>query len=486
MNWALSVRRAVRERIRGRRLRILHAMKRALSVRLPAKGIRDWTGRIFRAMWNALSVNQTVKGRQRGRARRILHATLSANRRSVVFLHNSYYHFYYLAQALRRRGWDALTVSLEDPNGPNANYYHGEDVNLFSPDPVRFHSNIERFFAEAIERFSLLHFAGDSMMSFFPENWASDEPWDMVEWRRRGLKIAYTISGCNSGVAQSSVMRWSASDGAIVCDKCVWQLRPDICNDAKNLAWGRKVDTYCDVIFTEGSPALDYQATAKCVREPTTICLDPAFWHPDLEVPDRLKIARDDEELFVYHSFGNYETRSANGRNIKGTGAVKAALERLQAENIRVRLIFVTNVKNTEARFLQVQADVIVDQLNYGRYGATAREGLMLGKPTICYINPYEPTLANVLSSIREVPLVSATERTIYEILKDLLLKPEERRRIGKASRQYALKWHSADACAERYERIYDRVIKGSVDEHTFRASARIGSSVARGMSCKL
>src|SRR5437867_11446411 len=45
--------------------------------------------------------------------------------RSVVFLHNSYYHFYYLAQALRRRGWDAITVSLEDPHGPQALYYHG-------------------------------------------------------------------------------------------------------------------------------------------------------------------------------------------------------------------------------------------------------------------------------------------------------------------------------------------------------------------------
>jgi len=38
-------------------------------------------------------------------------------RRSVLFLHHSYYHFYYLAKALRRRGWDAVTVNLEMSGG---------------------------------------------------------------------------------------------------------------------------------------------------------------------------------------------------------------------------------------------------------------------------------------------------------------------------------------------------------------------------------
>lgn len=142
-----------------------------------------------------------------------------------------------------------------------------------------------------------------------------------------------------------------------------------------------------------------------------------------------------------------------------------AAIERMTCEGIPVRPVFVTAMKNTEVRFLQVQADVIVDQLSYGRYGATAREGMMLGKPTICFINQNEPSPEDVLTSISEVPLVSATEGTIYQVLKDLLLRPDECRRIGQASREYALRWHNADACAERYEEIYDNVI-GAVGEH--------------------
>lgn len=67
--------------------------------------------RIGGAIEYALGLGRTAKGRIRGQRRRLLHENGSSNKRSVVFLHNSYYHFYYLAQALRRRGWDAVTVT---------------------------------------------------------------------------------------------------------------------------------------------------------------------------------------------------------------------------------------------------------------------------------------------------------------------------------------------------------------------------------------
>jgi glycosyltransferase involved in cell wall biosynthesis len=385
-------------------------------------------------------------------------------RRSVVFLHHSYYHFYYLARALRRRGWDAITVSLENPHGPNADYYHGEDLNLYSADYEQFMYNLRVFHAAAKRRFALLHFAGDGQMSFFSNNFESDDPWDILEWRNAGRKIAYTISGCNSGVAQSSVMRWSSQGGGTaVCQKCVWRLDPRVCSDTKNLAWGKAFEEHCDVIFTDALPALDHQASQKAVREPTTTCLDPMFWRPDLPVPRNYRIPRGPAEFLVYHAMGNYDVRTMNGRNIKGTAAVVEAIEKLKTEGIRVRLIFVTGMKNTEVRFLQVQCDVIVDQLNYGRYGATAREGMMLGKPTICYLNKTESTPEQHLACLDEVPLVSATEDTVYETLRGLLLSPGKRDAIGKAGRAYALKWHSGDACAERYERIYDELMEGKV-----------------------
>lgn len=387
------------------------------------------------------------------------------HRRNVLFLFNSYYHFYYLAKALRKRGWDAITVSYEDPvSGPNKNYYHGEDVNLYDPDPNIFQKNIKNFYSYAMKRFNFLHFAGDGLLSFFPNNWHVDAPEDIIAWKHMGKKVAHTLSGCLSCVSQTSFSAWSLLDAKKpACDSCPWQNESRVCSDEKNLKWGAKVSAYCDLICAETTPALDYLASEKTVFNPLTMCLDPELWKPDLVIADQFRIRRSEAEFLLYHGVGNYEARlKEDGRNIKGTGAVMAAIERLKSEGVNVRLLFASNMKNQDVRYLQAQADVIVDQLIIGEYGATAREGMMLGKPVICYLNlKGNDDKRYDMQWKKEVPLVSATESTVYAVLKDLLLNPEKRRSIGMAGRSYALKWHSADACAERYEKIYDQIISG-------------------------
>jgi hypothetical protein len=393
---------------------------------------------------------------------------ISYRSRSVIFLNNSYYHFFYLAQALRRRGWDAISVSYEDPiNGSNANFYHGEDYNLYSSNHQLMTSQIEELFENAKQRFQLLHFAGDGLMSFFPEHYLSDQPPDIMEWKRLGKKVAYTISGCSSAVSQTSVTLWSSMDpGKNFCANCPWQEIPTVCSDQKNLHWGRKIDQFCDVIFAETYPALDYLDSPNVYFEPTTMCLDPNFWNSDLPIPNAFKVERQVGELIVYHAVGNYELRTKQGRNAKGTSYVFEVIEQLKAEGMPVRLIFAKDMKNSEVRYLQLQSDVIVDQLYAGRYGANAREGMMLGKPVICYINPYHFNPSRRALSLDECPLVSATPETLYDVLKDLLLDEHKRKQLGELGKDYALKWHSADLCAERYERVYDALMQGKLEQY--------------------
>ncbi len=383
-------------------------------------------------------------------------------RRSVLFIGNCYYNFFYLAGALRRRGWDAVSASIEDPRGPNAGFYHGEDLNLFDPDPELFRRKLFEFFVEVEDRFRMIHFHGVGCMSLFPDYFDHRRsydglPVDFLRLSRRGVKIGYTVSGCNDGVAQSSVVNWSGA-----CNKCVWQGQPEVCSDAPNLAWGRKVHTICDVVDVGGSPALDWKGKVdKVFRDPLTMALDPEFWRPDLEIPDKYRLKRSPGELIVFHAVGNYELRSRNGRNIKGTPAILSAMDRLRNEGFRVKLEFVTNVPSKDVRFIQVQADIVVDQLNYGRYGAQACEAMMLGRPTVCFLKKDELPGVSKLGFLEECPIVSATEETIYAVLKDLLLNADKRGELAKASRDFALKWHTADACAERFELVYDRLKSG-------------------------
>src|SRR5258706_2593570 len=123
----------------------------------------------------------------------------SDGRRSVVFFKHAYYNFFYLAKALRRRGWDALSVNPEAPDGPSSQYYHGEDINLFDPDPVRNRQNQEAFFEEVKRRVRMLQFYGRGHMSLFESSYDQDPshstvPIDFMALRDAGVKIGYTTN----------------------------------------------------------------------------------------------------------------------------------------------------------------------------------------------------------------------------------------------------------------------------------------------------
>lgn len=388
----------------------------------------------------------------------------SASKRSVVFLHHSYYHFLYLSEALRKRGWDAISVSLEATDGSNASFYHGEDVNLFASDRRIFQDRIAKFVAGVPKRFRMVHFAGDGMMAVDPRNQDADPrrevvPWEFLQWKRAGVKIGYSAGGCADGISSDSFYEWSLHS----CDKCSLRQRAEICSPMRNLAWGHKREMVCDLIATEMLPALDYSFGSKCYREPLTMGCDASAWHPGLDIPEKYRgIRKGGGEILIYHGVGNYfDPHYGGARDYKGTRAVKVAVDKLAAEGWPVRLLFVHDVPSSEVRYIQVQADIVVDQLNFGRYGANGRECMMLGRPVVGRIIRSEPQGVPMLQSLGECPIVDASEDSIEVVLRDLVMNPAKRRALGQACREYAVKWHSSDALAERYEAVYDWVMEG-------------------------
>ena len=224
--------------------------------------------------------------------------------------------------------------------------------------------------------------------------------------------------------------------------------------------WNRKLAAMCDWVGLEGDHATPERVGPKTVYGPVVTTLDPERWHPDLAVPDDMRLDRQ-ADVVVYHAVGNYATRRTAERDIKGTGAVLDAVERLKADGLPVRLVFAHDIPSTRVRFLQVQADIVVDQLNYGRYGANARESMMLGKPVICRLSSHQAAPLPDLRPIDEAPLIDASEASVYEVLRDLVVDADRRRRVGRASRAFALAWHAEDACAARYETVIERIRAG-------------------------
>lgn len=382
--------------------------------------------------------------------------------RSVVFVHNSYYHFNTLAAALRQRGWDALTVSVEPHDSPQRQFYVGEDINLYHADPEIRHRQIRRFLQNVPERFGVLHFCGQGQPSLFAENFDNSAhrtkvPWDFLELRRHNMTIGYSPSGCLDGARQSSIRRISQN----VCGRCVWELRPDICCDARSGAWAETLDMVCDWVGLEGDWAVDDRCGPKYVRGPLIYTLDPNYWHPDLQVEEGKRVVREPGDILVYHAVGNSKARQANGRDIKGTRAVEVAIGNLKAEGIPIKLFFASDLHISEVRYYKVQADIVIDQLNYGRIGANARESFMLGKPVITRLMPEQSLPLPPLRSVGEAPALDATEETVETVLRNLALDPEMRNQISVRSRQYALKWFASDVCARRFEMVIDRVRAG-------------------------
>jgi hypothetical protein len=397
------------------------------------------------------------------------HLWAEPKRRSALLLNNCYYYYEVLASALRARGWDVHTASFEPPDSPSRKFFWNKEEIVYDADPVAHRRKVAAFFSSAAERFGAIQLYGQFQMSCFRENWSLGDnqkvPWDFLELRRRGIVIGYTPSGCLDGARQSAIRRVSGD----MCASCVWENQPSVCSDDLNGRWAQQLELMCDWVGLENDYAVDERTGPRYVRRPVVTGLDPSIWKPDLVIPDNFKIDRKPGEIIVYHAFGNSRLRQSNGKDVKGSGSILAAVERLRGEGVPLKLFYATDISTTEVRFYQAQADIVVDQLLYGRLGSNAREALMLGRPLVARIEALQVDREEPLDTMATVPAASADEETVYEVLRRLAGDAEMRREMGKRSREYALKWHSDEVCAARFEKIVDRARAGlpvDIDEH--------------------
>jgi hypothetical protein len=393
----------------------------------------------------------------------------------VLYAGQSYYNAWYLSRALRKLGWKADVLNW-DATPETDLYFHGEDYRLeieglSKSDRRRY----LRFYVGALLRYDIFHFTGAHNLRFgIPlQEWFGERFSPGAEIRllkRLGKKIVYSNNGCLDGVAQSSFGSWGDRP---VCLDCRWRHHPEVCNDDKNLAWGQFRNSVADYQVLIGGNRIDYNDDPHCHEVPEYYCLDPDFWRPDLGIPSEFRLDIPDQTVKIYHGVGNFESRSdpESSRNIKSTHIYLPLIEQLKHEGHDIELIFFSKVPNTDLRFYQAQADIVVDMLTFGMFGANVREAMMLGKPVVCYLRPefMDQMRMEVPQYVDELPVVSATPETVHEVLVNLIKNPEKRREIGRRSREFAVKWHSAEAAARRFDTIYRNLLAGRSGTDDFR-----------------
>jgi glycosyltransferase involved in cell wall biosynthesis len=172
--------------------------------------------------------------------------------------------------------------------------------------------------------------------------------------------------------------------------------------------------------------------------------LDGVFLYPvDIDAWTPASAA-ENEVLMVVHS--------PNHRHYKGTRYLLDAVEALKREGLPIELVLVEKVANKEAREIYRRSDVIADQFLIGAYAVLAIEGMALGKPVLCYLNPrFEP----FHPEWAECPIVSANPDTLVEELRRLALHADLRRRLGARGPEYVRKYHSLESVGARMDEIY-------------------------------
>jgi hypothetical protein len=132
-----------------------------------------------------------------------------------------------------------------------------------------------------------------------------------------------------------------------------------------------------------------------------------------------------------------------SSRDVKGTNSIISVVTQLKLDGFPVSLNIVENVNNQEVLDKLSTCDYVIDQLLGGWYGGFAVEAMSFGKPVVAWLDPeYFSNVPKEL--IQNLPIVSATEETLKEVLLNLIRESaDEYESRSLASLEFVQKWHN-------------------------------------------
>jgi len=244
-----------------------------------------------------------------------------------------------------------------------------------------------------------------------------------------GIKILLVPSGCRDYETQANFLKF---DDGNVCNNCAW--KDWECNDKKNIKSFNLMKNYLDALVgIDVDESSQFKATHIKYKS-----LDLDLWDPNLTVPEDYLLNKKKGELLILHSYFD-EDRGENKKNIKGSPQVLKAIEELRNEGHKIKYIFIKDKHLKDMKYYQVQADIVVEQLIYGWWGSTGVETMSLGKPVICYLREsWIKNFHNYYPEIKSIPIVKANVFNIKDVLRQLIIDEEYRKKVSNNSREFA------------------------------------------------
>jgi glycosyltransferase involved in cell wall biosynthesis len=151
-----------------------------------------------------------------------------------------------------------------------------------------------------------------------------------------------------------------------------------------------------------------------------------------------------------------------NHRGGKGTEFLIEAVNRLQREGLRVKLVLMEKVPNDQVREMMQEVDILADQFIATAYALSAIEGMASGLPVMSNLEHEAYTrLFRRYAFLDECPILSTTPETLTQNLRVLVTSPKLREELGRAGRAYVEKYHSCEMAQYLFGSIYDKILRG-------------------------
>lgn len=244
-----------------------------------------------------------------------------------------------------------------------------------------------------------------------------------------GVKLIFLPTGCHD---EESKENYTKLDNGNVCGNCgAWNK----CEDAQNNLNFSRIKRFFDMQIGVGS----IDSTKISMKHIKYKAIDLDLWRPNLRIPFEHQLPVSTKIRILHSSYLGESGRSWQGRNIKGSPFVLAAIDRLKQEGHPVEYFFIENKPSNQMRFYQAQADIVVEQLIFGWWGSTFVEAAALGKPVVCYLRPsWKTFFFKTFPEYDSLPVVEADTNTVYDALKKLVTDADYRRQKGMESRRFA------------------------------------------------
>lgn len=278
--------------------------------------------------------------------------------------------------------------------------------------------------------FRVLHLYGGRSLLRCEGRFSLFDRRDLPLWKALGKTIFVTFQGCEIRLRTSSAARPFSPCRPGVCDVAAC----DAALERKFRAWADELMRRADKAFCLNPDLIAFVPRAEFLpyvplpAEPL-----PAAPRPRRKVP------------LIVHAPTN--------RSIKGTEHLLAASQQLQPTHPH-ELRLVEGLPRDEALRIYAQADVLVDQLRLGWYGALAVEGMAQGVPVVSYL--HHDDLARIPAQMRdELPIVNASPDTLPNALGRLLEDGRLREELGRRGQRFVRRWHHPQKIARRMLELY-------------------------------